>query len=162
MQYYKHQFNEVEDYLHHRAPYLLVDRIISITEDAVQTEKVITGKEFFVQGHFPGAAIFPGAMMQELSTQSAGILIAANFNPMAEFNTHDPHFNKYALGVLVRVKNAKFKGFAKPGDTLLTEVSLNENTANFFDFRATIRIEEKIIMQNSFRLANVDSELLYD
>ncbi|MCP4891060.1 MAG: hypothetical protein P1U77_27975 [Rubripirellula sp.] len=162
MQYYNHQFNDVEDYLHHRAPYLLVDRIISITEEAVQTEKVITGKEFFVQGHFPGAAIFPGAMMQELSTQSAGILIAANFNPMPEFNTHDPHFNKYALGVLVRVKNAKFKGFAKPGDTLITEVSLNDHTANFFDFRATIRVEEKTIMQNSFRLANVDSELLYD
>ncbi len=148
MQYYNHQFNDVEDYLHHRAPYLLVDRIISITEEAVQTEKVITGKEFFVQGHFPGAAIFPGAMMQELSTQSAGILIAANFNPMPEFNTHDPHFNKYALGVLVRVKNAKFKGFAKPGDTLITEVSLNDHTANFFDFRATIRVEEKTIMQN--------------
>ncbi len=162
MQYYKHDLNRVEDYLHHRSPYLLVDRIVSVTAKEIQTEKLITGEEFFLQGHFPGAAIFPGAMMQELSTQTAGILIAANFNPMPEYNTHDPHFNKFALGVLVRVKNAKFKGFAKPGDTLLTHVKLNENTASLFDFRATITIDGKAIMQNSFRLANIESELLHD
>ena len=162
MQYYKHDLNSVEDYLHHRPPYLLVDRVVSITANEVQTEKRITGQEFFVQGHFPGAAIFPGAMMQELSTQSAGILIAAKFNPMPEFNTHDPHFNELALGVLVRVKNAKFKGFAKPGDTLVTNVKLDEHTSNVFDFRATISVQGKVIMQNMFRLANVESKLLHD
>ena len=161
MQYYQHDLNSVEDYLHHRSPYLLVDRIVSVTAKEIQTEKLITGDEFFLQGHFSGTAIFPGAMMQELSTQSAGILIAAKFNPMREYNTHDPHFNKFALGVLVRVNNAKFKGFARPGETLLTHVNLNDHTANLFDFRATITIDGKAIMQNSFRLANVESVLLH-
>ena len=161
MQYYKHDLNRVEDYLHHRSPYLMVDRIVSVTATDIETEKRITGEEFFLQGHFPGAAIFPGAMMQEMSTQSAGILIAENYNPMPEYNTHDPHFNQYALGVLVRVSNAKFKGFARPGDTLLTHVTLNDHTANLFDFNATITIDGKLIMRNSFRLANVESELLY-
>ena len=161
MQYYRHDFNRVEDYLHHRSPYLLVDRILSVTETDIQTEKLITGEEFFLEGHFPGAAIFPGAMMQELSTQSAGILIAENYNPMPHYNTQDPHFNKYALGVLVRVNSARFKGFARPGDTLTTRVELNEHTTNLFDFSATIMVDSKLIMRNSFRLANIESELLH-
>ena len=61
MQYYKHDLHSVEDYLHHRPPYLLVDRIVSLTEDEALTEKVVSGDEFFLQGHFPGAAVFPGA-----------------------------------------------------------------------------------------------------
>ena len=160
MQYYEHDLNNIEDYLHHRPPYLLVDRILAVTSNAVQTEKMVRAEEFFMEGHFPGAAIFPGAMMQELSTQSAGILIAAKYNPMQEYNTHDPHFNKFALGVLVRVEKAKFKGFARPGDKLVTHVILNDHTTNLFDFSATLSIDGKTIMQNSFRLANIESALL--
>jgi 3-hydroxyacyl-[acyl-carrier-protein] dehydratase len=161
MQYYEHDLKSVQDYLHHRPPYLLVDRIVSVSADDIQTEKLITGDEFFMEGHFPGTAIFPGAMMQELSTQSAGILIAAKYNPMQEYNTHDPDFNKFALGVLVRVKNAKFKGFARPGDRLLTHVILNDHTASLYDFSATISIDGQAIMKNSFRLTNVESKVLH-
>ncbi|MGB7326683.1 MAG: hypothetical protein WBD31_17540 [Rubripirellula sp.] len=160
MTYYEHRFDRVEDYLHHRSPYLLVDRIVSISKDEVQTEKRIGGDEFYLQGHFPGAAVFPGAMMQELSTQSAGVLIAANYNPMQHYDTHDPHFNKFALGVLVRVKGARFRGFAKPGETLQTQVKLVDHTANLFDFAAKILVDGKTIMKNSFQLATVESELL--
>lgn len=160
MIYHQHELKSVEDYLHHRPPYLLVDRIVDLQETEVQTEKRVTGDEFYLQGHFPGAPVFPGAMMQELSTQSAGILIASNFNPMPEYNTHDPHFNEFALGVLVRVRNAKFKGFARPGDTLLTTVRLIEHTESAFDFDAKITVGGRTIMQNSFRLANIESRLL--
>ena len=46
----------------------------------------------------------------------AGVLIAAKFNPMKEYNTSDPFFNEYALGVLVKVKQARYKGVdAAPG-----------------------------------------------
>jgi len=40
MQYYEHDLNSVEDYLHHRSPYLLVDRIVSVTAKEIQTEKL--------------------------------------------------------------------------------------------------------------------------
>ena len=103
--FHQHSFDQIEDYLHHRPPYLLVERIVEVSAQEIKTEKTVTGNEFFLPGHFPGAPIFPGAMMQELSTQSAGILIAARYNPMEEYNTHDPRFNPYALGVLVRVSN---------------------------------------------------------
>lgn len=159
--FYQHEFSRVEDYLHHRPPYLLVDRIVSLSERQVVTEKVVTGDEFFLGGHFPGAPIFPGAMMGELSTQSAGILIASKFNPMSEYNTHDPHFNEYALGVLVRVKRAKFVGFARPGDTIRAEVTLNEIVGSMFDFSGKLSIGQRLIMKNAFQLTNIKSTILH-
>ena len=160
MAIFHHDFDKPEDYLHHRAPYLLVETVVSIDEQSVVTEKQISGQEFFLEGHFPGAPIFPGAMLQELSTQSAGVLIAARHNPMEIYNTHDPHFNKYALGVLVRVKQAKYKGFARPGDRLRVEVRLNEMISGIFDFTARITSGNALIMKNQFQLTNVLSSVL--
>ncbi len=156
-----HHFDRVEDYLHHRPPYLMIDRVISVDETSVETEKRITGEEFFLKGHFPGVAIFPGAMMQEMSTQSGGVLIAARHNPMSEYNTHDPQFNPFALGVLVRVHRAKYLGFARPGDVLRASVTLNDRVGSIFDFSSTLRVGDGVIMKNQFRLTNIPTEKLY-
>lgn len=160
MQNYQHDRSSVEDYLHHRSPYLLVDEIRSITDKRIVTSKELSGDEIFSAGHFPGAPVLPGAMMQEMTTQSAGILIAARYNPMREFDTHDPYFNEYALGVLVRVNHARFKGFARPGDQLTVQVDLNEQVENLFDFSASVSIAGKPIMRNAFRLTNIRSSVL--
>lgn len=160
MKYFQHQFERIEDYLHHRKPYLLVEKIESIGEADIITETSLTGAEFFIEGHFPGAPILPGAMMQEMTTQTAGILIAAKFNPMETFNTHDPFFNEFALGVLVKVTGARYRGFARPGETLRTKVVLNEQVGEMFDFTGTVSIGERQIMRNSFRLTNIKSTVL--
>ena len=160
MAHFQHQYQQVEDYLHHRAPYLLVERVVSITPEAIVTEKQISGQEFFLAGHFPGASVFPGAMLQELTTQSAGILIAAMFNPMQDYNTHDNAFNEYALGVLVQVRQARYKSFARPGDLLRVEVILDEHIDALFDFSATVSVNNATIMRNQFRLANIKSSVL--
>jgi 3-hydroxyacyl-[acyl-carrier-protein] dehydratase len=160
MQLHQYQFEKVTDYLHHRDPYLMVDRIVSIGDRSVETAKLVSGNEFFIPGHFPGAPIFPGAMMQELTTQSAGVLIAAKFNPNSEYDTHDPHFNEYALGVLVKVNSARYKSFARPGDELLVSVTLNDVVSGVFDFSASIKVAGKTIMRNAFQLTNIKSSLL--
>ena len=160
MQYYQHEFDKVEGYLHHRPPYLLVDSIVSINPSGIVTEKKVTGEEFFIQGHFPGAPIFPGAMMQELTTQSAGILIASKYNPMKEYNTEDPFFNEYALGVLVKVKQARYRGFARPGDVLIVTVKLIDHVSDVFEFSSTVSVDGKTIMQNGFQLMNIKSTVL--
>ena len=157
---YQHHFTRVEDYLHHRPPYLMIDRIVSIEPTTILTERTITGEDFFIRGHFPGAPILPGAMMQEMSTQSAGILIAARYNPMPVFNTHDPYFNEYALGVLVKVNQARFRGFARPGDTIQARVELQERVGTMFDFTASLMIGTRVIMRNRFQLTNILSAVL--
>ena len=160
MKTYQHRFEQPEGYLHHRPPYLMVDRVQSISEDAVIAEKQLTGDEFFIAGHFPGAPILPGAMMQEMSTQTGGILIAAQFNPMEDYDTSDPDHNAFALGVLVKVTKARFRGFARPGQLLAAEVLLNEQIGNLFDFSGTLRADDAIIMQNQFQLTNIPTTAL--
>ncbi len=157
---YQHRFDRIQDYLHHRAPYLLVDTIVSIGASQIVTQMTIEGDEFFMQGHFPGAPIVPGAMMQELTTQSAGVLIAAEYNPMSQYRTEDPFFNEYALGVLVKVKQARYKGFARPGDTLTVTVDLQERVSSVFDFVARVVVDDKTIMRNAFQLMNIPSSTL--
>ena len=160
MNTFQHRFNTPEGYLHHRPPYLLVDEIVSITEHEVCTRKKLRGDEFFITGHFPGAPILPGAIMQEMSTQSAGILIAGEFNPMEDYDTSDPDHNPYTLGVLVKVLRARFRGFARPGQLVEARVVLNEQVDQLFDFSATLRADERIIMQNQFQLTNIPSSSL--
>jgi 3-hydroxyacyl-[acyl-carrier-protein] dehydratase len=162
MTWHRHEFPTVEQYLHHRPPYLMVERIVSCTPNEVITEKRVSGQEFFLAGHFPGAPVFPGAMLQELSTQSAGVLIAAHYNPMAEYDTSDPHFNEYALGVLVRVRQARYRSFARPGDLLTCLVTLLEQVGQLFDFRAAIAVDGQTIMSNAFQLTNIKSSVLVD
>jgi 3-hydroxyacyl-[acyl-carrier-protein] dehydratase len=157
---YRHRFNNVEDYLHHRPPYLMIQTIASIDDNVVECSTVIRGDEFYMAGHFPGAPIVPGAMMQEMTTQAAGILIAANFNPMSEFTTHDPYANHYALGVLIKVKSARFKGFARPGATMHIRVELIESINQTFDFVGRITIDGQTIMRNEFQLSNILSKTL--
>ena len=160
MNHYQHEFDRIEDYLHHRAPYLLIKEIVSISDQEIITKSKIVGDEFFIAGHFPGAPILPGAMMQEMTTQSAGILIAAKYNPMEHYNTHDPLFNEHALGVLVKVKQSRYRGFARPGDEIQINVRLNEHIDPMFDFSATVSVGGKTIMRNSFQLTNIPSKTL--
>lgn len=159
-QVYQHNFANVTDYLHHREPYLMVGSIELIGDRSIETSTRVTGKEYFISGHFPGSPIVPGAMLQEMTTQSAGILLAARFNPMREFNTHDPFFNEYALGVLVRVKGARYRSFARPGDILHTHVELIDQVGEIFEFKGRILLDGKVIMNNSFQLANILSKTL--
>lgn len=157
---HQHRFDTVEGYLHHRPPYLMVDRVVSLAPSEIHTELRVPSEGAFVEGHFPGTAVFPGAMLQEFATQSAGILIAAEYNPMQQFNTEDPFFNEYALGVLVGVHRARYKSFARPGDLLEAVVKLRERVGNRFDFAASVSRAGSTIMRIQFQLANIESEIL--
>ncbi|WP_149495961.1 3-hydroxyacyl-ACP dehydratase FabZ family protein [Roseiconus lacunae] len=157
---FQHRFPTVEEYLHHRPPYLLVESIVEIRSDQIVTASSVSADSFYSAGHFPGAPILPGALMQEMTTQSAGILIAAEHNPMEHFDTSDPFANEMALGVLVRVNWAKYRGFARPGDRLRIRVELLDRVANRFDFRGTVSSGEATILKNGFQLANVPSQSL--
>ena len=98
--------------------------------------------------------------MQEMTTQSGGVLIAAEYNPMQDYNTSDPDHNEYALGVLVKVKKARIRGFARVGQPNEARVRLCETVDSLFDFAATVTADGKPIMQNQFQLTNVRSSVL--
>ena len=157
---FHHEFDHVEDYLHHRAPYLMVEEIISIEGNEITTRASVTTDAHFLDGHFPGAPIVPGAMLQELATQTGGILIAARYNPMEEYDTHDPFANEYALGVLVRVMNARFRHFARPGDALTCRAQLQDRVGDLFSFSARVTTGSTQLVGVDFQLTNIPSAKL--
>lgn len=159
MDYIRHRFDHPEQYLHHRAPYLFVDEITEIDSTCVKTIKRLND-EFVFAAHFPGAPIFPGALMQEMNTQSAGIWLAAERNPMESFDTSDPNHNEFALGVLIQVNRARYRRFGRPGDELACTVGLVAELESVFDFKGEITCRGEQLMQIQFRLANVPSQML--
>ena len=79
---------QIKNILHQREPYLMVDQVLHISEKTIHTCKNHQGNEAHVQGHFPGAPVVPGAMLQEICTQSAGILITQYYSPVLNYNSN--------------------------------------------------------------------------
>jgi len=149
---------DIHKRLHHRSPYLLVDEVLDCDETIISTRKQISEKDYFMAGHFPGAPVVPGAMLQEMTTQSAGILIAEHYSPVKDYDSLKT--KGHALGVLTRVHQAKFKGFARLGDELTIKVILAMRVDNTYRFKASVTSKGAVIMKNEFTLANLSDQVL--
>ena len=107
---------EIMEYLPHRYPFLLIDRVISVELGEVKkaiAEKNVTINEPFFTGHFPGNPVMPGVLIIEAMAQAAGMLAH-----MAA----ETEGKKGALYYLVKVDNARFNKVVAPGDKLTLEV----------------------------------------
>ena len=69
---------EILDAIPHRKPMLLVDEIVSRTENEIVCRKTFHEDEFFVQGHFPDQPIVPGVIQCECCLQAGAILLSAD------------------------------------------------------------------------------------
>lgn len=65
---------KIREYLPHRYPFLLVDRVVDITENGIVGYKNVSINEEFLQGHFPNYPIMPGVLIVEALAQISGIL----------------------------------------------------------------------------------------
>lgn len=144
--------------LHHRSPYLLIDQVAEHSPESITTHFAPKAEYFFILGHFPGMPVVPGAMMQEMTTQAAGLLIAEHHSPVTDYDSEKN--TGVALGVLRSVQYAKFKSFARPGDLMEIKVSLLDKSENLFRFKGSIEVDGKKIMANEFTLVNVSDEKL--
>lgn len=144
--------------LHHRPPYLLIDQVADHNSMSITTHFTPKTEHFFIQGHFPGMPVVPGAMMQEMTTQAAGLLIAEHHSPVTDYDSEKN--TGLALGVLRSVHYAKFKSFARPGDLMEIKVSLLEKSESQFRFKSTIEVRGQKIMANEFTLVNISDEKL--
>ncbi|MBT7242270.1 MAG: bifunctional UDP-3-O-[3-hydroxymyristoyl] N-acetylglucosamine deacetylase/3-hydroxyacyl-ACP dehydratase [Flavobacteriaceae bacterium] len=107
--------NAIMDILPHRPPFLLVDKILELTENHVVGLKNVTMNEPFFVGHFPGAPVMPGVLIVEAMAQAGGIL-ALSVVP-------DP---ENYLTFFLKMNNVKFKKQVIPGDTLIFDLVLDE------------------------------------
>lgn len=149
---------DIQKRLHHRAPYLLLSRIVSHSNSHLEAHSTPKGDEFYLLGHFPNVPVVPGAMMQEMTTQAAGLLITEYYSPVPDYNSETT--KGWALGVLRAVHLAKYKSFARPGDTLVIKVDLIDYVENSFRFKGVIEILGQKIMFNEFTLINISEDKL--
>lgn len=105
--------HQIMSMLPHRPPFLLVDRILEITESRVVGLKNVTMNEPFFVGHFPGAPVMPGVLQVEAMAQAGGILALSQV----------PDPENY-LTFFMKIDNVKFKAKVLPGDTLIFDLNL--------------------------------------
>ncbi len=110
-----YDINRISQLLPHRFPFLLVDKIIELTENHVVGIKNVTMNEPFFQGHFPNNPIFPGVLQIEAMAQTGGILALHNVPDPGNWDTY-----------FLKIENTKFKAKVIPGDTLILKMELIE------------------------------------
>ena len=108
-------FNAVEiaEWLPHRYPFLLVDKIIELSEKHVVGVKSVTMNEQFFQGHFPGNPVMPAVLQIEAMAQTGGILALSTVEDPGNWDTY-----------FLKIENARFKNKIVPGDTVLFKLEL--------------------------------------
>lgn len=141
------QMEEILPLIPHRPPFLWVDRIISISDDWIVTEKDIVPDLDILRGHYPGNPIMPGAILCEAVFQSGALLMAKRRDDSQDKTRQIP--------VLTRIKGAKFKRQVYPGDTIQIKALLTENISNAYYFTGKIKVDGAVAMTVDFVCAMV-------
>ncbi|NVK72855.1 MAG: 3-hydroxyacyl-ACP dehydratase FabZ [Oceanospirillaceae bacterium] len=124
--------NEIRQYLPHRYPFLLVDRVVELNlNDSIVGYKNVTINEPFFNGHFPNHPVMPGVLIIEAMAQVAGIL---------GFKTMDKKPEDGSIYYFVGVNDARFKRPVVPGDRLQLEAKIVAEKRGIWKFecRATV------------------------
>ena len=108
-----YDINRIEKVLPHKFPFLLVDKIIELSDKHVVGIKNVTFNEPFFQGHFPQNPVMPGVLQLEAMAQVGGILALNNIEDPQNFDTY-----------FLKIDKAKFKQKVIPGDTLILKLEL--------------------------------------
>ncbi len=138
---------EVLKAIPHRPPFLLVDRVVEVTDARIRTTKQISAEEPFFKGHYPGNPIMPGVLICEAVFQTGAILLSRVVGDIGE-----------GTPVLTRVTNAKFKNMVKPGALLEMEAELVEKVSNAFFLKGKASVAGKTVVTVEFAVSLVKAE----
>ena len=128
-----YNITQIEKTLPHRFPFLLVDKIIELTDRQIVGIKNVTFNEPFFVGHFPNNPVMPGVLQIEALAQTGGIL-CINSMPDGQYDTY-----------FIKIDNCKFKHKVVPGDTMILKMELlNPIRRGICEMRGTVYVGNKI------------------
>ncbi len=138
--------NEIMNYLPHRYPFLLVDRIVAFEEKkSISGIKNVTINEPFFQGHFPGHPIMPGVLLLEAMAQVGGVF-ALKSNPDAK--------NKVLY--FMSIDKAKFRKPVVPGDQVRFDLELVKQRSNIMSFKGEAKVDGAVVAEAEMMAMIVD------
>jgi UDP-3-O-[3-hydroxymyristoyl] N-acetylglucosamine deacetylase / 3-hydroxyacyl-[acyl-carrier-protein] dehydratase len=128
--------HDIERRLPHRYPFLLIDKVIDLSDRHVVAIKNVTYNEPFFQGHFPGNCVMPGVLQVEALAQTGGILTIPD-DPDHDYDTY-----------FLKIDNCKFKNKVVPGDTLILKMELTSPTRRgICEMKGTIFVGDKVVAE---------------
>ena len=128
---------DVKNYLPHRYPFLLVDRVLELEiGKSLVALKNVTFNEPQFTGHFPSQPIMPGVLIVEALAQATGILA---------FKSEVGKPIDGQIYMLVGVDKVRFKRMVEPGDQLRLEVEVMTVKRGIWKFKCRALVDEKVV-----------------
>ena len=128
--------NEIREYLPHRYPFLLVDRVVDLVEgESIVAYKNITINEEVFNGHFPQNPVFPGVMIIEAMAQASGIL---------GFKTMGKKPSDGSIYLFAGVDNVRFKRQVVPGDCLTLKSTVISEKRGIWKFECEASVDGEL------------------
>lgn len=132
--------NQIKNYLPHRYPFLLLDKVIAcVPGESITAIKNVTINEPFFHGHFPQQPLMPGVLIVEAMAQAAAILGVIS-GAESRIDALDD-----TLYYLVGIDKARFRKTVQPGDQLVIEVRFITVRRNIWKFTGTASVDGKIV-----------------
>ena len=135
--------NQIQEILPHRYPFLLVDRIVEISESRIVGIKNVTVNEQFFEGHFPGFPIMPGVLIVEAMAQCGGVLALRGIPDRA---------NKVVL--FTSIDDCRFRQPVTPGDQLKLELEILRRRTSMIKMRGQAFVEDQLVT-NAVLMCNI-------
>jgi len=134
--------NQIFEYLPHRYPFLLVDRVTDITEfESITALKNVTYNEPFFTGHFPVKPVMPGVLILEAMAQITGIFAFYSYNKKAD---------EKAMYYLVGIDEARFRKPVGPGDQLILTARLERQMRGIYKFSCEAHVDGELVADGRF------------
>jgi 3-hydroxyacyl-[acyl-carrier-protein] dehydratase len=128
--------HQILEYLPHRYPILLVDRVLDVVPgERITALKNVSMNEPFFPGHYPHHPVMPGVLIVEAMAQTAAIL---------SFKTMGGKPDDKSVYYFVGIDGARFKRPVSPGDQLIMEVSITANKRGMWKFAGQAKVDGQV------------------